>query len=347
MQSNPLNSAILTDRPSTVGSAGLAPPQDYLSKELENEKVMQALNSAEGVPDLSSRHETQNTKQTNINKERSKSIVPDNVWKVLVGIASHFHLLVGLNGSFNFFSKSFSKTIDKLAPKVSKVVNLFNYTDKGQLSLRDNNSLDGLSKFLFPAIVTWFPVDDMFLAQGLSSGTTMLASAHNPRVNDKTDFMANLKQHWNSYKEMLSETFRAGGIKKLLSKDDFHLMHLGGNMNFFGGLGGLIADSIHPIIKTGFSVVRNMGGVVCDIAKILHGDVNYRVSGALYIAAHGLDMWQAAISSDNNDKSRVISHYVQWLSTIANYFYIKPSETMANNEFKDRVKDQRMAYAMG
>lgn len=333
MQGNSLNPALNSVRlQATNQFLPPASPQEYLNKELSNDKIIQALNSAEGIE--ASKTET---------KPKSQSMVPDRVWQVLVGIAAHFHLLVGLNGDFNFLPKSWGKAFDKLAPKVSKMVNLFNYTDKGQLSIRDNNSLDGISKFLFPAIVTWVPVDDMFLAQGLSSGTTMIASAHNPRISDKSSFMANLKQHWQSYKQMLSEIFKPGGIKRLISKDDFHLMHLGGNMNFFGGLGGLVADGVHPILKTFFSAVRNMGGVICDVAKILHGDINYVISGSLYIAAHVLDMWQTSISQDDHDKSRKLSHYVQWLSTIANYFYIKPSETMANNEFKDRVKDKRLA----
>lgn len=316
-----------------------ANPQQYLNKELVDDKIIQALNSAEGIE----------TAKPNP-KAKAQSVVPDRVWQILVGLAAHFHLLVGLNGDFKFLPESWGKAFDKLAPKVSKMVNLFNYTDKGQLSIRDNNSLDGVSKLLFPAVVTWMPVDDMFLAQGLSSGTTMMASAHNPRITDKSRFMSNLKQHWESYKEMISEIFFGGwdGIKRLVSKDDFHLMHLGGNMNFFGGLGGLIADGVHPILKTFFSGIRNFGGIICDIAKILHGDFNYAISGSLYIAAHILDIWQTSISQDDHEKSRKLSHYVQWLSTIANYFYIKPSETMANDEFKDRVKDKRqLAYAMG
>lgn len=340
MQSNPLNSTIIADRSNPVSSAGLQAPQEYLSKELENEKVIQALNSAEGIPQ-------ETITKSEAPKEKAQSMVPDRVWQVLTGIASHFHLLVGLNGIFKFLPKSLGETCRKIAPKLSKTVNLFNYTDKGQLSIRDNNSLDGISKFLFPAIVTWVPVDDMFLAQGLSSGTTMMASAHNPRINDKSSFGANLKQHWNSYKEMFSEVFSKGGIKRLLGNDDFHLMHLGGNMNFFGGLGGLVADGVHPIIKTFFSAVRNMGGVICDVAKILHGDINYLISGSLYIVAHFLDLWQASIAGKDKEKSETISHFVQYLSTNANYFYIKPSETQANGEFKDRVKEKRVAYAIG
>lgn len=280
--------------------------------------------------------------------KKAKPFVHDGVWQVLYGIASGFHGLAAVGGLFNIFPKSFRDFIGKQSTNFSKIVNLANYSDKGQVSYRENNALDSISKFLFPAVVSWVPVNDMFLAAGISSGTTMMHIANNPRIKNKKTFLGNLAEHFKHYKDLFQEVvknpinlkdikeFFNDPSKAIENLSEHRIAHVGGNMNFFGGIGGLLADGKHPFIKTAFSVVRNLGGIISDLAKILHKDPNLKIAGVLYVFAHVLDVFQTAIARSNEGLSKTISHIVQFLNAPANYFYTKTSETLADNTFEDR-----------
>ncbi len=321
---------------STSKTATPLDPKNYLSKELEDERIIQALNSSEGLSEQPIQHHSEI-------KKPEVSFVRDTLPVIGYSTASTLHALAWLHRiGHGLLPKTIGEFLDKHAVNFLKTVNFFNYGGKAIVSFKANNALDSISKALFPLMVSFVNLENMFLASGLSSGTTMISSAHNPRITNRESFMGNLKEHVKAYGEMIKEVFSPGGIQKLLSTKDFHLMHIGGNMNFFGGLGGLIADGVHPVMKSIFSFIRNSGGMICDIAKIFHGDTNYVISGVLYIFTHTLDIWQAGIAKTKPERSRTISHLVQSVNSIANYFYTKPSNTMADHTFKDRVREQRL-----
>ncbi len=331
---NPLSNHTSVNRTATP-----LDPQKYLSKELEDEKIIQALNSSEGL------HEPVHTPNPIIQTEAISTEAPQpKLFRDLAPIYAYsaactLHLLAWLSRITNVIPKPIGKFLDENAQKFSKTVNCLNYGGKAVTAYKANNSLDSISKALLPIVIPWISLENTFLAVGLISGTTMLSTAHNPRISDNKSFFGNLQEHFKIYKEMGKELLAKDGWRKLFDSGDTHLMFLGGNMNLFGGLLGIAMDRGNKTLKAAGSFVRNIGGAVCDVAKILHGDINYVISGALYIITHVLDIVQ---SMSGKERARTISHFVQGISCVANYFYTQPTNTMADHTFKDRFKEARL-----
>ncbi len=321
-------------------------PKKYLEEQLRNEKIMQALNSSEGVPETQATNnelKTEVASPATANPAKQHSFIRDLAPIYGYSAACVLHILAGLSRISNLLPNSVGKFLDENAQKFSKLVNFLNYGGKSITAYKSNNSLDSISKGLLPAVIPWVSLENTFLAVGLISGTTMLSTAHHPRITNEKDFWGNLKQQWETYKQMGKELFTKEAWKKIRHNEDTHLMYLGGNMNLFGGLIGMALGAGNKTFKAMGSLIRNVGGAVCDIAKILHGDVNYLISGALYIIIHVLDIVQTV---SNKERARTISHFVQGISSVANYFYTQPTNTMADHTFKDKYKDARLVPAL-
>ena len=255
--------------------------------------------------------------------------------------------------AFGQFSKvlpeSLNNGLSKLAPNITKLVNSVNFFAKGLDAFRHNRALDSLARMLFPAIVPFMPVEDMYLGAGLGLGLTMMNDSHESRVNDKSNLITNFKKSYKAFREMLKETID-GGIGKnrkfLLHKDDEkgHSMHTSGIGMFLGsGLGlfnkyvisnmvgeeSLITKTLHKAS----SVFRNVFGIWGDYIIMMHPDENNIKAGRAYILAAALDTLQAVVLP--KELREGVSHIVQSLANVANYFYANTTQARSDGSFKD------------
>lgn len=281
-----------------------------------------------------------NDKEFNLQKSLPKYGYAVSVLGHLAASAAHFS---------NVLPESITNGLNKLAPNITKLVNSINFFAKGADAFRHNRALDSIARMLFPAIVPFMPVEDMYLGAGLGLGLTMMNDAHESRVNDTSDIVSNFKESYKAFKEIVKETWQAGfgkDRKILVSKDreKGHSMHTSGIGMFVGSALGLINKYIikqiageESLITKGIhkfsSVFRNVFGIWGDIIIMLHPDENNIKAGRAYIMAAALDTLQAVVLP--KELREGVSHIVQSLANIANYFYANTSQARSEGEFVD------------
>ena len=305
---------------------------EKLQRQLERSGANDSLNSFEGL------HEAQETKaqvETEKKKELSKidNLLQTTVTIIGYGIASSLHTIAALDRTLKFLPRSLSKLIDDNVQYISKLVNTGVFLSKSINAFGAKRGCDGLGRLLNPLAVWFAPQEDMYLASGLSSGSTMINFSQKHLNDDDYEpetNRQNLNDHFKAYgqkwKELIQDGFFGSKSKLTLnrSKNQGHLMFLGGNLNFLGAaLGMTIGQGSHSLKAFG-SIVRNTGSVVCDVAKMIDEDINFVKAGIIYGIVSIFDVWQALIS--NKEKSRTLSHITQALNNCANYFYTKPSD---------------------
>lgn len=250
-------------------------------------------------------------------------------------IASALHTVAAINRTIKFLPKSLGDFIDKNVQYISKLVNTGVFASKSITAFSANQACDGLGRILNP-LATWFvPQEDMYLASGFSSGSTMInfSQKHlNKESYKPQNNLQNLLDHLKAYKQKWSDIIKGGlshtPITLDRKKNKGHLMFIGGNLNFLGAALGMTLGQGSHFMKAIGSVVRNTGSVVSDVAKMIDEDKNFIYAGILYGVVSIFDVWQAVIN--NKERSHTISHITQALNNFANYFYTKPSDNAAN-----------------
>ncbi len=278
---------------------------------------------------------------TNTQKPNTNTVdplLPDWAWKNMYFASGGLHALASISGLFKIVPEPIRHILNYSSTIATKVLNAFNYGDKSMLSFKTNNALDSISKLILPLATVSADNKDMLLASGLSSGTTMINFAHNPRIENKKSFWANLQEHSQHYFNFWQEIIANPG--KIFSRFDRHLEFFGGNLDFIGGLGVFISEKKHPLLREAFSFLRDSAGIVCAVAKTMHGSKDLLKAGILNIASHLINFVQSRHASDNPEFSEAVGHLVQALYTPSTYYYTRTTESIANNRFDDSVRDK-------
>jgi hypothetical protein len=287
--------------------------------------------------------------EPNTADEASKGGLQKNLPKLGYAVSVAGHLSAAFAQFSNILPESLTNGLNHLAPNITKLVNSINFFAKGADAFKHNRALDSIARMLFPVIVPFMPVEDMYLGAGLGLGLTMMNDAHESRVKDKSNLVTNFKESYRAFKELVTETWQAGlgkDRKILVSKDKEkgHSMHSSGIGMLAGSALGLInkyvirkiagedsfmANAIHKFSAT----FRNVFGIWGDIIIMLHPDENNIKAGRAYIMAAALDTLQAVVLP--KELREGVSHIVQSLANVANYFYANTSQARSDGEFVD------------
>jgi hypothetical protein len=256
------------------------------------------------------------------------------------------HLAAATAAFSNVFPESIKNGLNKLAPNITKLVNSINFFAKGADAFNHNRALDSIARFLFPAVVPFMPVEDMYLGAGLGLGLTMMNDSHESKVKDKSNLITNFKESVQAFKELVKETVDAGLGKdrKILvhkDKEKGHSMHTSGIGMFLGSALGLAnkalfrdEDSfIHQTLHKSSTLIRNVFGIWGDIIIMLHPDSNNNKAGIAYITAATLDTLQAVVLP--KELRQGVSHIVQSIANVANYFYANTTQARSDGNFVD------------
>ena len=296
------------------------------------------------IPEAKAKNEKQ--KQELHQKETNDVDLKKTLPKLGYAVSVSGHLLAAFAQFSKILPDSITHGLGKLAPNITKLVNSINFFAKGLDAFTHNRALDSMARFLFPAIVPFMPVEDMYLGAGLGLGVTMMNDAHESRVTDKTNLGSNMKQSVTAFKDMLKESIDGGLGKdrKILlpkGKEKGHSMHTSGLGMFIGSGMGLLnkllfkdEDSLmHKVLHKTSTIVRNIFGIWGDIIIMLHPDSNNNKAGIAYIAAATLDTLQAVVLP--KELREGVSHIVQSIANIANYFYANTTQARSEGNFQD------------
>jgi hypothetical protein len=320
----------------TTEKAARLDPKNYLSKELEDEKIARALASFEGVPETITPQETKKP-------EIKPNFLRDQAPIYGYSAASIMHLLAGLSKSSQILPKGLTKFLDQYSLLVSKFVNIANYTYKGFEALSGKRAWEGLARLAYSVIIPFIPLESMFSASGISSGLTMMEQAQRHKLQGlapaKT-WEEDLKRNFSAFKEMVTETLSGlpfiGKNQKVFvnaAKEKGHTMFLCAWGNFLGALLGFAVGKDHssPLGKLA-SLFRNAGGIGCDWAKLIHPDWNNKLSAIFYAGVSAFDFGK---SFTNNGTANILSHFSLALNNFANYYYVNTTKTTSDGTFKD------------
>lgn len=314
-----------TNRPNITETRArtLAQIED-LSRKLHDAEINDSLSSFEGIEE-----------KPKIKKE--KKYLGLNLDILGYSLASILHSVAAANRIARVLPKWLGDFIDNNTQYLSKFINSCVFLSKSYHSQKANRSFDAVGRALNPLAVWFAPQEDMYLASGFSSGSTMINFSQK-HLNSKTyspkSGKENLQDHWQAYiqkwQELIKDGFVGKNSKLTLdrNKNQGHLMFIGGNLNFLGAALGMTFGRTSHYLRSISSVIRNTGSVVSDIAKMIDEDANFVYAGILYGLVSVFDVWQAFVN--NKEGSRTLSHITQALNNFANYFYTKPSDKAVN-----------------
>lgn len=298
------------------------------------------------LPKLDLSHK--NTQNKNFSTSTNTDL-QESLPKIGYAISVAGHLLTALVDLTQLFPESLKTQLNQATPIISKAVNSINFFAKGLDAFKHNRAFDAIARFLFPAIVPFMPVEDMYLGAGLGLGLTMINDAQEGRKKRKHNFIDNLKDNIKVFQEMLQETI-AGGLgknKKIFfnsNKEEGHSMQLSGIGMSLGSALGLInkfiikklvgEDSIINLaVHKVSTVLRNLFGIWGDVLIMNHPDNNNRNAGVAYISAAILDTLQATVLP--KELRSGLSNVVQSLANIANYNYANTSKARSEGKFQN------------
>lgn len=306
----------------------------YLSSKLKDDKVAASFDSMEGVA----------------------TFVRDTLPAVGYIAASAGHLTAGAGVLTDFIPAPLTEFFDNYALKFSKIVNVSNYTYKGIEALIDKRAWEGLSRLAYSGIVPWVPLESVFTYSGISSGTTMFEQAQRHLIkypNSTEDLpqgkpisiMEDLRENTRAFGTMCRETFQGlcGKDRKIFinpDKDKGHTMFFCAWGNFVGAISGMLAGSDHHSLLGKFAaVVRNAGGIGCDWAKLIHPDINNRISAIFYGIVSVLDVTKSFTAIET---SHTLSHFSMAMNNFANYYYVNTTKATTDNTYKDYTEKSQI-----
>lgn len=302
----------------------------FLNK-MHDPNVNASLGSSEGVQE-----ELPNKENTTApgNQDLYKT-VRDLVPQVGLSLASFLHGLGALNRIKDFLPKAFGDFIDQHAQKISKATNIFNYVVTAFDAFKNNRSVDGLARAAYPAVIPFVSLENMYMASGFSSGTTMIEKALQPKTKEmkgNEDFLGNIKNNLIAFQEQWNELSKDGlwsALTKIYTpwKNSESLMFVGANCNILGALLGLTLGLVFKPARLLASLIRNKGSMSTDIAKFFSGDPNFAIAGGFYIGVSVLDLIKDYFPEGTR---RTLSHISVAINNAANYYYLKASKVRSD-----------------
>lgn len=324
-----------------VGSSSHKLKTHYL-RELKDKKVASSFDSLEGVG-------TQESKP-------KPSFVRDQLPVISYVAASMGHFIAGFGSIYDSIPGKLTEFLDTYALKFSKFVNVLNYTYKGVESLIAKRAWDGLSRLAYTAVVPWVPLESVFTYSGLSSGPTMIEQAQRHKITysnatekkpggSPSSIWEDLTENSKAFKIMFRETFTPKGLwgknrKIFLSiekeKKGGHTMFFSAWGNIIGAIAGIFAGNNHQgFIGKFAAITRNLGGIGCDWAKLIHPDINNKLSAIFYGAVSLFDVTKSFTSPAT---SHILSHFSMGMNNFANFYYVNTSKSTVDGTFNDYKK---------
>ncbi len=323
------------------------PSDDSLLHKLEDDNVAASFDSMEGVGTKS-----------------APSFIRDTLPAAAYIAASVSHLTAGAGALTDIIPNPLTEFFDNYALKFSKLVNVANYTYKGIEAMTGkpvkkgdktlweggNRAWEGLSRLAYSAIIPWVPLESVFTYSGISSGTTMIEQAQRSKIKYKNatkkspegspqSLREDLEENSKAFKTMFRETFQNlwGKDRKIflpLKKETGgHTMFFSAWGNIIGAITGIMAGSNHSSLLGKFAaIVRNAGGIGCDWAKLIHPDINNKLSAIFYGMVSIFDVTKSFTSPET---SHTLSHFSMAMNNFANYYYVNTTKTTTDKTFKN------------
>lgn len=306
-----------------------------LSQKLDDNLVNQSLGSSEGIEEIHAAPKTEaspvTTTKTINGTEPYYKMIRDTIPEFGLTFASVAHCIGGLNRLLNFLPKSFGDLLDTHSQKISKGVNILNYIVTAGDAFWHKRSVDGLARSAYPIVIPCVSLEDMYMASGFSSGTTMMELAMRNKTENMpnnrdfgTNIINNLKSYKATWKELTANGITAFLTKLLNVRKDYQpLTFVGGNFNFMGALLGLTLGQMSDFMRKFATIVRNVGSIATDLGKMFCGESNFAISGVSYIVVALLDV---AKDYAPGKLKRTLSHFGVAISNFANYYYLRASK---------------------
>lgn len=274
--------------------------------------------------------------------------------------SSSIHLLTALGSWFQGFLPNRLQTLlEKHALKFSKTSNALNYGFKAVDAFAKGRGFDAFGRAMYSLLVPFVPLEDIFLAAGLSSGPTEWFFSLKQRVPKTKGVWDDIKQHLKEAGVMMKEILEAGfGSKRVILKEfgaeEPHTLFFAGTFNMIGALFGLIPKHIFGLkdgpaakfVRFAAGFLRNVpGGILSDYAKLFHPDKDCKKASVLYLLTSILDVSQTLVG----DTAKVtLNHLNQFLNNTANHFFTNMSSKVSDGAFEDfsaPKSDQPETYA--
>ncbi len=289
-----------------------------------------------------------------------KSFVREKLPAISYIAASAGHFIAGIGKLSDVIPLQVTEFLDNYALKFSKLVNVSNYTYKGFEAIIGKRAWEGISRLAYSAVVPWVPLESVFTHSGVSSGFTMFEQAQRHKIKYKnatkespqgspSSIFEDLKENSKAFGTMCHETFSGlwGEDRKIFlsiekEKKGGHTMFFSAWGNLIGAISGMLAGSDHhsPLGKFA-AVIRNAGGIGCDWAKLIHPDINNKISAIFYGAVSVLDVTK---SFTPTDISHTLSHFSMGMNNFANYYYVNTTKATTDKTFKDYETNTNQRY---
>ena len=332
---------------------------EALHKKLEDKKVAQSFDCMEGLPQKTETSQKQEaTKQINFIRTEAKTrelapvdelrenqvlrqnFIRDEIPKYGFTVASIMHVLASMSKAFKFLPQPLADFLHVNSTRLSKAFNFVNYTVKGADALKHNRSWDALGRLAYSAIVPFQDQEDLFLSSGISSGITMFEQGQRHKVlnpDKPKNLIENFGHNFSAFTKMIPEIIQGGlGKNRKIfvheNNEKGHTMFLGALGNFSGALLGILSGKGKSTMKKIATIIRNVGGIVCDWGKIVSPDWNNKISGFTYLAVSMLDVAQSLAPEP---LASTISHLSLAINNVANYFYVNTSKATSDGTFQD------------
>lgn len=284
--------------------------------------------------------------------ENSKNLSSNNIFKtirdkvpiVALGFASTMHLIAGFSKATKILPENIEGFFDKKSLLVSKAANLYNFVIKGISALQHGRSWDGIGRLAY-SIAPFASLENFFLFSGLSSGISMIEQGHKDKVKPSKNLFEDFINNAKAFKEKIIDIYKAGlGKNRMIFRGkEFEEKHNGTMFvsafgNFIGATLGILSPNKGSSLRKAAAIIRNLGGIGCDYGKLVHGDINNKLSGGIYLGVSALDILQTFTAEPF---ATVLSHLSLATYNLANFFYTNTSSARDEGTYVDKTKKLR------
>lgn len=265
----------------------------------------------------------------------------DKIPVFALAFASTMHLIAGFSKASKILPESLEKFFDKKSLLASKAANLYNFIVKGVSALKHGRSWDGIGRLAY-SIAPFASLENFFLFSGLSSGISMMEQGHKDKVKPGKNLLEDFVNNSKAFKEKIVEIAKGGlGKDRLIFRGKEFEEKYNGTMfvsafgNFFGAALGILSPDKGSPLRKAAAIIRNLGGIGCDYGKLVHGDINNKLSGGIYLGVSALDILQTFTPEPF---ATVLSHLSLATNNLANFFYTNTSSARDKGTYIDKAK---------
>ncbi len=269
-------------------------------------------------------------------------------------IASFMHLATGLGRVKAFFPKPIQSFLERFSLPISKTVNAINYLAKSvdASAAVNKRGYDALGRMMHVLLVPFAPLEDIFLASGISSGLTQtMIGVSREKSDDPTPKSAweDIVFHFRRIISMLKDLMKPGALwgkdrlifKKSVpgseKKDEAHLLILSAMMNIGSTIIGIgpkllgLPEFIRSPLRKFAALVRNAGSILSDYGKYKDPSLLVKAVGGAYLGVSALDISQTFIK--DKELKTTVNHFLQPITNFANFLY-----AMISSDKTDKAK---------